>query len=399
MSATGPYQLLPPLSDDDRAALKASIERHGVLVPVEYDEAGNILDGHHRVDICSELGISDWPRFVRKGMAEEEKRSYAREINISRRHMNTEQKRSVIAAQLKETPSISARALAARLGVDHKTVSAVRGRLVNGGEIPHQSEVVGRDGVKQPTAKPIRTMFLPEPANIPELKKVSKQIRAQEQKFRHAVRSDLAVQIAARQDASPWWRSAGENSGKAYPVIYADPAHRFETWSAVTGGEKSADNHYPTMSLPDILALGCPAARSAALFLWVTDLANGIRIMEAWGFTFKSFWGWKKVYPGKQTGTGYWSFDNLELLLIGTRGDFPAPLPGSQPVKCTEHAVSEHSRKPVWFAEQINRLYPDMPKLEMFQRRDSLAEGDIRLNGTWDFWGNQSGQPAREVTA
>lgn len=397
MNATGPYQLLPPLSDDDRVALKASIERHGVLVPVEYDEAGAILDGHHRVDICTELGITDWPRFVRKGMSEDEKRAYAREINISRRHMNTAQKRTVIEAQLKETPTISARAIAARLGVDDKTVSSVRRQLEATAEIPQLNKTVGADGKER--RKPIRTMFLPEPANIPELKRVSKEIRAREQQVRHAVRSDLAVQIAARQDATPWWKAVGRNSGKAYPVIYADPAHRFETWSAVTGGEKSADNHYPTMSLPEILALGCPAAPNAALFIWVTDLANGIRIMEAWGFEFKSFWGWKKIYPGKQTGTGYWSFDNLELLLIGTRGDFPAPLQGSQPVKCTEHPVSEHSRKPAWFAEQIDRLYPDMPKLEMFQRRGSLAEGDIRLNGTWDFWGNQSGQPVREVRA
>ncbi len=43
------YQLLPPLSPEDFAALEASIIEHGVLVPVEYDEEGNILDGHHRV--------------------------------------------------------------------------------------------------------------------------------------------------------------------------------------------------------------------------------------------------------------------------------------------------------------------------------------------------------------
>ncbi len=67
MSATGPYQLLPPLSAEDYAALEASIIEHGVLVPVEYDEGGNILDGHHRVAICESLGLVDWPRFVRKG--------------------------------------------------------------------------------------------------------------------------------------------------------------------------------------------------------------------------------------------------------------------------------------------------------------------------------------------
>lgn len=390
-----PYQVMPPLSADDREALRDSIRRHGVLVPVEYDEAGAILDGHNRVEICEELGIIDWPRFVRKGMGEEEKRGYAREINISRRHLSSEQKRAVIAEQLRDTPSLSSRAIAARLGVDDKTVSVVRARMQVTAEIPQLEKTVGADGRER--RRPIRTTFLPEPANVRELKRVAKEIRANEQRMRHAVRSDLAVQIAARQDASPWWRAAGGNGGEAYPIIYADPPHRFETYSAVTGGEKSADNHYPTMSLDDIMALGCPAALNSCLLLWATDLANGLRIMESWGFTYKSFWGWKKVYPGEQTGTGYWSFDNLELLLIGTRGDFPAPLPGTQPIKCTEHPVGRHSAKPVFFACEIDRLYPDMPKLEMFQRRESLAPDDIRLSGRWTFWGNQAGRPDSEA--
>lgn len=395
MSENAPYQVMPPLSADDYAALEADIVKNGVLVPVEYDENGNILDGHNRVAICESLGLVDWPRFVRKGLSEEEKRSHARSLNLARRHLSSAQKRDLIETQLRETPSLSSRAIAARLGVDDKTVSSVRGRLEATAEIPQLDKTIGADGRER--RKPIRTMFVPDRANIPELKKVSKQIRAEEQKTRHAVRSDLAMQIAARQDASPWWRVAGGNSGKAFPIIYADPPHRFETYSAVTGGEKSADNHYPTMSLDDILALGCPAASVSALFLWVTDLANGFRIMGSWGFAYKSFWAWKKLYPGEQTGTGYWGFDNCELLLIGTRGDFPAPLPGTQPIKCTDHPVSRHSQKPAWFAEQIDRLYPDMPKLEMFQRKESLAEGDVRLAGQWEFWGNQAGRPEGEA--
>lgn len=391
MTATGPYQLLPPLSDEDYAALEKDILARGVLVPVEYDEAGNILDGHHRVAICMKHGLTDWPRFVRKGMTEAEKRSHARALNFGRRHLTTAQKREIIDAELREAPAASARSVAQKLGVDHKTVAAARGRLVAGGEIPHHGQLVGRDGVRQPAVKPIRTAFLPERANIPELKRVTKEIRFVEQRVRHAVRTDLAVQIAARQDATPWWREAGVEGSRAFPVIYADPPHRFETYSAITGGEKGAENHYPTMSIEEICALGCPAASRSVLFLWVTDLANGIRIMTSWGFVYKSFWAWKKIYPGKQTGTGYWGFDNCELLLIGTRGDFPAPLPGTQPIKCTDHAIGGHSQKPVWYAEQLERLYPDMPKLEMFQRKASLAPGDVRLSGQWSFWGNQSG--------
>jgi ParB-like chromosome segregation protein Spo0J len=54
------FQVLPPLSGEDYAALKSDIAVRGVLVPVEYDEEGNILDGHHRVHICAELGMTTW---------------------------------------------------------------------------------------------------------------------------------------------------------------------------------------------------------------------------------------------------------------------------------------------------------------------------------------------------
>jgi N6-adenosine-specific RNA methylase IME4/ParB-like chromosome segregation protein Spo0J len=388
---TGPYQLLPPLSDDDFKSLYDDIATHGVKVPVEYDEAGEILDGHHRVAICKMLGITDWPRFVRKGLAEEDKRNFARSLNFARRHLSGAQRQAVIQAHLKDAPTASNRSIAKQLGVDHKTVVNARNKLEATGEIPQLDKTVGADG--RARRKPIRTMFLPEPDNFKEMKTVVKAKRAEDQKIRHAVRTDLAVQIASRQNATPWWQGVGQDESRAYPVIYVDPPWRFKTFSDVTGGEKGAENHYPVMDLDDIMSLGCPGAASSALFMWVTDLANGIKVLERWGYTYKSFWGWKKIYPGEQAGTGYWSFDNLELLLIGTRGDFPAPIPGTQPIKCTDHDVGRHSEKPVWFAEQIDRLYPTMPKLEMFQREESLAADDIRLRGKWDFWGNQAGTP------
>ncbi|MEX4006919.1 MT-A70 family methyltransferase [Neoaquamicrobium sediminum] len=381
------YQLLPRLSADDYAALEASIVAHGVLVPVEYDEAGNILDGHHRVEICESLGLVDWPRFVRKGLSETEKRTLARELNVSRRHLSSAQKRDLIADQLRDTPSISSRAIAAMLGVHHNTVQTVRQQLVDGGEISHHEEIEGRDGVRQPARKPIKTAFLPDTDNRRELMKVAKGLRAEDQKTRHAVRLAHMDMVAEKGQvtAHAWWKD--DAGGPTFPVIYADPAWKFKVHSEVTGREKSAENHYPTMDLPEILALGCPAARDAVLFLWVTDLANGLACMAAWGFTYKSFWAWNKVYPGEQTGTGYWSFDNVELLLIGTRGNPPAPLPGTQPLKCTAHPVGRHSEKPLWFIEQISRLYPGVPRLEMFSR--SAQPG-------WETWGYEASAEAAE---
>lgn len=372
------YQLLPPLSPEEYQSLERSIIEHGVLVPVEYDEAGEIIDGHHRVQVCESLGLVDWPRFVRKGLTETEKRTLSREFNFARRHLTTAQKQAVIADQLRDTPSISSRAVAAMLGVHHSTVQTVRQRLVDGGEISHHREVEGRDGVVQPAHKPIKTAFVPDRPNVGEYMKGAKIIRAEQQKFSHSVRLAHMQMIAKQGEASGhvWWKDGG--SGPTYPIIYADPAWKFKVHSEVTGREKSAENHYPTMDLAAILDLGCPATKDAALFLWVTDLANGLACMQAWGFEFKSFWGWEKEYPGAQLGTGYWSFDNLEILMIGTRGKFPAPLPGTQPQKLTAHPVREHSQKPAFYAEQIERLWPGVPKLEMFCKHPRPG---------WDVWG------------
>jgi len=59
------YQFLADLSADEYAALKRDIAARGVLVPVEYDQDGNVIDGHHRVRICGELGQTEWPRIIR----------------------------------------------------------------------------------------------------------------------------------------------------------------------------------------------------------------------------------------------------------------------------------------------------------------------------------------------
>ncbi len=382
-----PYQLLPPLSPDDYAALEADIIARGVLVPVEYDEAGNILDGHHRVQICESLGLVDWPRFVRKGLSEDEKRAHARALNLSRRHLTSAQKREIIEAQLRETPSISSRAIAARFGVDHKTVSGVRRRLEQGGEIPHQSDVIGRDGVKQPIARPIRTMFLPDAANVGEAKKVAKAIRDREMATRRQVKTGIINAIADRGRMT-----AGELPRAAFPVGYADPPWEQQAWSDETGQDKGL--MYPAMPLDEIKALcageASPFTADAILYLWVTTnrLDDGIDVLRAWGFDFVSAITWDKVH----IGMGRWVRDRTEHLLIGKRGNFPGLIPGTQTESLYAEPRTKHSRKPVWFAEQIDRLFPDMRKLELFQRRESLADGDVRLNGQWSFWGFEAGE-------
>ncbi len=144
-----PYQLLPPLSPDDYAALKESIQREGVLIPIEVDESGTIIDGHHRVKICHELGIKDYPKTVVSGLDDFEKKSRARQLNIARRHLTTALKRILIQQQLEETPTVSSRGVSAILGVHHSTVEGVRRRLVIDGKVGAPSKRLGRNGKMQ----------------------------------------------------------------------------------------------------------------------------------------------------------------------------------------------------------------------------------------------------------
>jgi N6-adenosine-specific RNA methylase IME4/ParB-like chromosome segregation protein Spo0J len=217
----------------------------------------------------------------------------------------------------------------------------------------------------------------------------SKQIRTAKQAGNRESRFRL-VELIAKNGR----RSSSEMPRRAFPVGYVDAPWQQEAWSDETGQDKGL--MYPSMPLEEIMALCAgdksPFTPDAVLFFWVpmNRLDDGIAVMRAWGFEFVSAIVWDKV----DIGMGRWVRDRAELLLIGKRGAISlAPEMGTQPPSLYAEKKKQHSRKPVWFAEQIDRLYPTMPKLEMFQRRESLADGDVRLNGTWEFWGNQAGAP------
>lgn len=144
------FQVMPNLSADEYAELREDIKRRGVMVPIEFDENGVILDGHHRLQICEELGIKDYPRVIRAGMTDEEKRTHARKLNMARRHLTQEQKRGLICEQLKETPEKSDRQIAKALGVSDKTVGSQRKELESTAEIPQLKTNIGADGKERP---------------------------------------------------------------------------------------------------------------------------------------------------------------------------------------------------------------------------------------------------------
>lgn len=172
---------------------------------------------------------------------------------------------------------------------------------------------------------------------------------------------------------------------KKYGVIYADPPWQFKSYS-YKGLGRSAENHYPTMSLDDIkkLPIADIADEDCALFLWVTFpcLAEGIEVLKAWGFAYKTTaFVWVKQNRKSDSlfwGMGYWTRSNAEICLLGTKGRPKRVDAGIHQVVISH--IEEHSRKPSEVHERITRLMGDVPKIELFARRKT--EG-------FDIWGNE----------
>lgn len=178
-----------------------------------------------------------------------------------------------------------------------------------------------------------------------------------------------------------------------YQIIYADPPWRFKNWSAnelAIRGEKWARRHgrspYPVMDLADICALPVAdlTAKDCILFLWATypKLPEALQVMAAWGFTYKTVaFTWVKNNPsgiGFHFGLGYWTRQNPEIILLGTRGH-PKRIDRTIP-NLVIYPRHNHSAKPPEVARRIVALMGDLPRIELFAR--SSVPG-------WDSWGNE----------
>ena len=160
-------------------------------------------------------------------------------------------------------------------------------------------------------------------------------------------------------------------------MIYADPpwSYNDKQNTETLGG---AEKHYPTMPLNDICALPVPVEDNAVLFLWVTSplLEDCFKVINAWGFTYKSSFVWDKI----RHNMGHYNSVRHEFLLVCTKGScVPDVAKLYDSVQSIER--TDHSRKPKEFRDIINTLYPAGNRLELFARE--APEG-------WDVWGNMA---------
>jgi N6-adenosine-specific RNA methylase IME4 len=176
--------------------------------------------------------------------------------------------------------------------------------------------------------------------------------------------------------------------GRRFGAILADPPWQFQNKTGKVAPEHHRLSRYATLTLDHIerLPVAQVAAGVAHLYLWVPNalLPEGLAVMEAWGFRYKSNIVWHKVRKDGGSdgrGVGFYFRNVTELVLFGVRGRSARTLvAGRRQVNYLSSRKREHSRKPDELYPIIEACSPG-PFLELFAR--GVRPG-------WETWGHQA---------
>ena len=173
-----------------------------------------------------------------------------------------------------------------------------------------------------------------------------------------------------------------------FGTVMADPPWRFTNRTGKVAPEHKRLSRYPTLDLNEICALPVAEAvrDTAHCYLWVPNalLPEGLAVLKAWGFTYKSNLIWHKVRKDGGSdgrGVGFYFRNVTEVILFGVRGKNARTLPpGRRQVNLFATRKREHSRKPDEQYGIIEACSPG-PYLELFGRGRRAG---------WTVWGNQA---------
>jgi len=171
-------------------------------------------------------------------------------------------------------------------------------------------------------------------------------------------------------------------------TVLADPPWQFANRTGKMAPEHKRLNRYSTLTLNQIkeIPVSVACASCCHLYLWVPNalVKEGLEVMEAWGFKYKTNIVWHKVRKDggpDGRGVGFYFRNTTELILFGIRGKIRTLSPGRRQVNIIKSQKREHSRKPDELYEIIEKCSPG-PYLELFARG--------RHSALWSVWGNQS---------
>lgn len=375
-------EIFPLLEGAEFRELVEDVRENGLREPVVLFE-GEILDGRNRYRAAQAAQVD--VRF--EPYAGADALGFVVSKNLRRRHLDASQRAMAAAdiARLKQGARTDLSPVGERSQADAAALMGVGKRSVeravevrdHGAPVLRQAVQSGK--VKVSAAADIATLPEDEQVEIvargpQEILAKAKEIRRERSQERRTARLGRIAGIAAGNGPL--------DTATKFPVLYIDPPTRFEAGDS----DRSAENHYPTMTEEEIAALpvGELATPDAVIFMWTTVpwLRKSMRILQSWGFEYVSAAFWDKQVAGK----GFWWRNQVEVVITATRGNMPAPppelvLPGFYSARKTEH-----SSKPAWFRLTIGRYYPSLPKVELFARGEAPPG--------WVFWGNQASNAA-----
>jgi N6-adenosine-specific RNA methylase IME4 len=176
--------------------------------------------------------------------------------------------------------------------------------------------------------------------------------------------------------------TAWEGLSPPYATLVVDPPWRFTNRTGKVAPEHGRLRRYSTMSTEEIAALPVAelAASNAHLYLWVPNalVPDGLHVMAAWGFTYKTNLVWKKTREDggpDGRGVGFYFRNVTELALFGVRGRMRTLAPGRRQVNLIEAAKGRHSEKPGALHDIAAACSPP-PRVELFARTQQLWWGD-----------------------
>lgn len=174
--------------------------------------------------------------------------------------------------------------------------------------------------------------------------------------------------------------------GRPFGTILADPPWRFTNRTGKVAPEHRRLSRYDTLAWKEIAALAVPdvVAARAHCYLWVPNalLAEGLAVLENWGFQYKTMLVWAKRRKDggpDGRGVGFYFRNVTEPVLFGVRGQLRTFAPGRRQVNLVETRKREHSRKPDELYPIIEACSPG-PYLELFARYPRAG---------WTAWGNE----------
>jgi ParB-like chromosome segregation protein Spo0J len=370
--------IFPLVEGPEFADLVADIREHGLHEPIVMFE-DRVLDGRNRLRACEAAGIE--PVFtVYTG---DDPVAFVVRINLHRRHLD-ESQRAMVAVKLATLlrAGDNQHSEGRRIGRSSELLnvgvrSVARAREVQEHGTPELVHAVERGAVSVSAAADVATLSAQE----------QREIVARGE--REILRPHKISERGKRRFGAP-----NALSGWQQPVTTALGSQVIDAMRCFTlirrGISKSTMKNPASSARPAITIPRCHSTSSALCRSQVSpaptphcSCGQRSRIFGSPSMCLShgALNTRRIVWVKDKIGLGYFVRNQHELLLVATRGDMPSPSPGNRPPSVITAPRREHSRKPDEAYELIERMYPELPKLELFARQQRPG---------WAAWGNET---------